>query len=62
MGGRGGCVIVQTVVPLAVVCVRGEGAQGRWGEGGCECWEVGEEEGEGVRGEIDDVTDRNADS
>ena len=45
-----------------MVCVRGEGAEGRCGEEGCECWEVGDEEGEGVRGDMVDATDRNADS
>ena len=49
-----------TIVLLALDWVRGEGAEGRCGEGGCENWEVGGEEGEGVRGDI--ITERRADS
>ena len=56
----------QTVVPLVLVCVSGEGAVGRWGDGGWENWENcedGDDEGEGVRGDmVDDVTERRADS
>lgn len=51
----------QTVVPPAVVLVRGEGVEGVWppGEGGCEEGE-GEEGGDWLLGER--VTDRRADS